>query len=415
MTAIILAAIGVPGESELVAAAPQAGVVIARRSLDAADLVAAAAIDTSIPIVLTSTVSRISPDIVTRLSSGNRVVIGLATDEASARALLALGVVRIIHAHSDAAETMADLATEIATEITGVWGTGMWEEEPVTSGSRESGGQLIAVWAPPGAPGRTSVALGLADDSARNQRSACVVDADTYAPSICFCLGILEEASGIVVASRHADNGTLTPRSLRLSSSLLRDGLHVLGGLPQPDRWPDLRHSAAETLWSTCRETFDTTVIDVGPCLEQEGGLLHHGGASMLSTRRNAVAITALAQADALVAVTRPDALSMSRLLTHLPVIADLEPKLPVVLAVIESGHRRRGQSVEELIRAAGFPMPVRWIPWDPDGYRAALSKGALLSEVAPRSTVRKAMAALRRCVHEQMPGVMPGVKSDAA
>ena len=408
MTAIIFAAIGIAGESELVAAAPQAGLAIARRSLDASDLLASAAIDLAMPIVLTNSVSRISSDTVTRLSAGNRVVIGLACDEASAHALRTLGVVRIIRTQPSAGGTMADLATELASAATGVWDTGTWEAEQVGSGQAPAGGLIVAVWAPPGSPGRTSVALGLADEFSRNHQRSCIIDADTYAPSICFTLGILEEASGIVVACRHADNGTLTPRSLRLSTNQLRHGMHVLGGIPRPDRWPDLRQSAIETLWSTCRNAFDLTVIDVGPCLELEGGLLHHGGGSMLSSRRNIAATTAVAHADVVVAVTRSDALAMGRLLTHLPEITEQEPRVPVVVAVVESSRRRRGQPVEELLQSAGHFLPVVWIPWEESGYREAMSKGALLSEVAPRSPARKGIGVLGRVVVGQVAGVMP-------
>ena len=398
MTTIILAATGFDGEAALVASAPAAGITVARRSLDAVDLLAAAATDRAMPIVLTGEVPRISPDIITRLLAGRRTVIGLATGDADAQLLRILGVTRITRIQPTAESTMRALAAEILHGVTGVWDTGSWRQKDIEIGAEAAplGGQLVAVWGPAGAPGRTGIAIALADAFAREGSSTCLVDADTYAPAVYFNLGILDDTSGLVVACRNADNGTLNSRSLQLSASVLHGKLHVLGGIPRVDRWPDLRHSALTSVWTTARAAFTNTVIDVGPCIEDEGGVVQHGGGTLLSSRRNAAAVTALTAADVVVAVTRDDPLAISRLVTGLPAVTQLGVSAPIIVALIQAGDRRSGPALNAL-RSSGINLQVVPIPFDAGGYRSALAQGALLAEVAPRSPTLKGIAALTK------------------
>ncbi|MSO26741.1 MAG: hypothetical protein EXQ60_01575 [Candidatus Nanopelagicales bacterium] len=405
MTTIILAAEGFAGETALVASAAAAGITVARRSLDAADLLAAAATDLTMPIVLTGNVPRLSPEIITRLLVGNRTVIGLSADDAAAHLLRTLGVSRIVQLQAAADATMRAVSTEILHGVTGVWDTGTWQRQYLDASQEAAplGGQLVAVWGPSGAPGRTSIAIAVADEFAHAGFGTCLVDADTYAPSICFALGIIEDASGIVIACRNADNGTLNNRSLQLSTSVLRGHLNVLGGLPRADRWPDIRHSALTSVWETARSAFARTVIDVGPCIEDEGGVLQHGGGTLLSTRRNAAAITALAAADVVVAVTRDDPLAISRLVTQLPAVAQLGVRAPIVIAMVQSGERRKSGAALDALRSSGVNLQVVPIAIDGGGYRNALAQGALLAEAAPRSPALKGIRSLYKVIATEM------------
>ena len=407
MTVIILAAAGYAGESALVAGAPAAGITVARRSLDAADLLAAAVTDPNMPIVLSGHVPRISPDIVVRLLAGKRTVIGLSSDETESHLLRVLGVNRIVQIQSAAELTMRAVAAEILHGAAGVGDTGNWQHAVLDSGRGVSPplGNTVAVWGPAGAPGRTSIAIALADEFSREGSRTCLVDADTYAPAICFNLGIIDDSNGIVVACRNADNGTLNIRSLQLSASVLRGKLQVLGGIPRTERWPDLRHSALTSVWEIARSTFDKTVIDVGPCIEDEGGVVQHGGGSLLSSRRNAAAITGLTAADVVVAVTRDDPLAISRLISQLPTVTQIGVNASVVVALIRSRDRRSGSSALAALQDVGHNLPVVTIPFDAGGYRKAMAQGALLAEVAPRSPAIKGVKVLSKALAMAMAG----------
>ena len=70
MTPLILAIPDLDSEPDLVASAALHGVVVARRSFDAADLLAAAAADTSMAVALSAGIPRLSGDLVGRIIAG---------------------------------------------------------------------------------------------------------------------------------------------------------------------------------------------------------------------------------------------------------------------------------------------------------------------------------------------------------
>ena len=64
------------------------------------------------------------------------------------------------------------------------------------------GGRIVAVWGPTGAPGRTTVAITLADELARLGCGSLLVDGDVYGGVIAAVLGLLDESPGLAAACR---------------------------------------------------------------------------------------------------------------------------------------------------------------------------------------------------------------------
>ncbi len=424
MTRVILAAPDILVEPQLVAEAHRAGVAIVRRCVDAADLMACAAIDATTPIVVGAGVPRMSADLMSRLTAEGRSVIALILtdeDEERVRSWRVPAVVRLMGARETLraivdvlGEMEPGLAQETEQQGTreadldptrdpggsggdGVWQTGLWagqsegtdlghvhgltdqvgakgtrpepraDRRPRRSRGRgrirdslrevSPSGLLIAVWGPHGSPGRTTIAIALAEELSRNGSNVLLVDADTYAPSVDLMLGISQDASGLIVACRHADNGSLNPRSLRSSARSLSHGLHVLGGIPRPERWPDLRPAALAQVWQTSRASFDVTIIDVGACIEPEPS----GSISpVLASMRNAAARSALEVVDRVVVVGRSDALSISRLARGLPAVREAAPAAPQVVAMTQVARpRARWSQVTSALEAVGVDAPV--------------------------------------------------------
>jgi MinD-like ATPase involved in chromosome partitioning or flagellar assembly len=269
----------------------------------------------------------------------------------------------------------------------------VWTPTDEASSLREPGaarlrepGTLLAVWGPMGAPGRTTIAIALAEELSRSGRT-CLVDADTYAPSVAMSLGIVEEASGLIVACRHADNGSLTPATLGGLVRQVRPGWAVLGGLARPDRWPDLRAGALDRVWAACRESFDVTVVDVGFCLEDDES------AGPWSRRRNAAALTALAAADRVVAVADASASGAARVAHAWP---DLVRQAPVArLGLVRNRSEGRGGAWVEAVRSAGLPAPLQAVPRDDRAVASCWARGRSLGEGARRSRIRRAVRQL--------------------
>ena len=118
------------------------------------------------------------------------------------------------------------------------------DDRPVAAAG--TGGRVVAVWGPAGAPGRTTVATGLAAVLA-TRGPTMLVDADPYGGSVAQVLGVLDEVSGLLAAARLAGSGTLAEGFGGLPRAL-DERLGVVTGLPRPDRWTEVRPGTVEAL-----------------------------------------------------------------------------------------------------------------------------------------------------------------------
>lgn len=185
MTRVILALAGLPQEPELVRAAADAGLTVVRRCVDAVDLLGAAALDADSPVIVSAVLPRISADVVTRL--GGRARIGLASDALSGDRLARLGIETVLSTSPTPDATMQQVADVCRAQAApsaarspagGPADAGApapsdaqpgVEPDGTPLGGGPSAGQasgrrgtVIAVWGPMGAPGRTTIALGVA-------------------------------------------------------------------------------------------------------------------------------------------------------------------------------------------------------------------------------------------------------------
>ncbi len=388
MIDVLLAVPDLPQEQELVTEATARGLRIVRRCVDSVDLLAAAAAAPLAVAVVSAGLPRLSGDAAARITAGREGrLVGLADDEVSLERLRGLGIRTVARCGPSAAATATLLAGLMTGAVEnprrdeeGVWPTGCWPGGGAPSG----GGRVIAVWGPMGAPGRTTVAIGIAEALAEEGRSVCLVDADTYAPGIALALGVVEEAGGLTAACRQADHGSLTPSSLLSCARRVRGTWHVLVGLPRPERWTDLRATALERVWDTCRESFDVTVIDVGFCLEDDDG------PGAWARRRNAGALTAMAAADHVIAVADGGPEGAARLITAWPLVRVWHDPRP--LTIVRNRARGDGRAWSAALKAIGVSAPIRSVPSDPKALAGCWARGRSLGEGARRSRIRRAL-----------------------
>ena len=105
----------------------------------------------------------------------------------------------------------------------------------------------MVVWGPAGAPGRTTVATSLAWELARRDVTVVLADLDPYGGAVAQQLGILDEVSGLLSASRLAAAGQLDDRFPSVCRGV-GDHLAVVTGLPRADRWREVRAAQVEQL-----------------------------------------------------------------------------------------------------------------------------------------------------------------------
>lgn len=247
-------------------------------------------------------------------------------------------------------------------------------------------GALVAVWGPAGAPGRSTVALGLADALASRGSRLILADADPHGGAIAQMLGMLDEVSGLLAASRAANDGRVAELSQHLYA--LDRGFSVLTGLPRPDLWSQVRAGAYERLLQRLRREADVSVIDAGFCLEDSGGF------DSAAPRRNQLTVQSLETADHIIAVGRADPVGLTRLVRGLH---DLETVIPTarISVVINMTRQSIGWPESEIaatLERLTARSPEAFLPLDQVAVDAALINGRTLGESQPDSRLAKAM-----------------------
>ncbi|KYH45564.1 hypothetical protein [Branchiibius sp. NY16-3462-2] len=255
-------------------------------------------------------------------------------------------------------------------------------------------GIVVVVWGPPGAPGRTTLAINLAAELAAGGVSTLLVDADTYAASVAQHLALLDEAPGVAAATRLADAGRLDRRSLATVAPVVLPDLRVLTGLPRADRWPEIRDESFTHVLQVARSLVAVTIVDVAAPLEEDEDLSYDTRAP----RRNAATLAALRTADRILAVGAGDPVGLQRLVRGLADLAAIgKNDAEVVVSKVRNsavGSHAQNVIADSLDRFAAV-TDAAFIPDDRDALDAALLAGRVLRECDPSSPTRLAIADL--------------------
>ncbi|MDO5619589.1 AAA family ATPase [Kocuria sp.] len=298
-----------------------------------------------------------------------------------------------------------------------------FQDEAAATAAHPAAAGLVVVWGAHGSPGRTTVAVNVAAELAVSGHRVMLVDLDTWGPSVAHLLGLLDETAGVALACRAADRHQLDPAALDRAAVRVELGaahLDVLTGLTRSERWPELRGGSVSRLLRACREVSGTpgeqhpiVVVDVGFCLEEDEELSFDTQAP----RRNAAAITALAEADLVVAVASADVVGLPRAVKSIPGVLE-RTEAPVMVVANKVRKAAAGRSPRSGVREAwesmGAPVAITdYVSFDPTTVDRAALDGSVLAESAAGSTVRAELKAvadnvLRRLAGETAQGAGP-------
>lgn len=266
------------------------------------------------------------------------------------------------------------------------------------------GGRVVVVWGPAGAPGRTTVATNLAWEVASRRTDVVLADLDPYGGAVAQQLGVLDEVSGLLSASRLAGSGQLDDRFASVCRGI-GEHLAVVTGLPRADRWREVRAAQVDQLLERARASAQV-VVDTGFCLEEDGGSDFGGRPG-----RNALTLAALEQADEVVVVGAADPVGLTRLARGLVDLRERAGGVPVRVVV----NRMRGSigwsekeiagMVEGFSRVAG----LHFLPEDRAAVDKALVSGRPLAEVGDSSLVQGIAALADALFPVSVPSVPAG------
>lgn len=259
-------------------------------------------------------------------------------------------------------------------------------------------GRVIAVWGPAGSPGRTTLAINIAAEIAAGGYSVALADVDTHSGSVAPALGLLDEAPGFAAACRLAGADGLTRSELeRIGQRYLSShgSFWVLTGIGRPSRWPELSAERVVATVRQCRSWVDYTVLDTGFSLENDEEI----SSDLFAPRRNAATISALREADQVIAVGSADPVGLSRFLrAHVDLVEVVEAdRIVVAMNKIRAsaiGLNPAGQVAQTLQRFGGISSAAL-LPHDQPALDAAILSGKTLLDVAARSPTRAAIGQL--------------------
>jgi len=407
---LVTAGVGAPWEAALVQAcqAGQVGAQVLHRCYDLGDLLAVAAAGQAEVAVVAAGTRWLDRDALARLAAAGLAVVGVAAagDEDSERRLRQLGLLHVAF-DADPPDALVDRAHAALAAESGP------AEKPPAPGEAlalpdhdevpvqpDGDGRRIvaAVWGPKGGPGRTTVAVNLAFEAAAAGGEVLLVDADTYGGAVAQTLGFLDDAPGLAWAARVAGRGELD--ALRLRQSVRRaapGGPRVLPGLPRAELWTEVRPGTWEALLGLFRIAFQVTVVDAGFCLEEDEELLY----DQVRLRRNAVTRLAVQHADLVVAVARADPVGLHAFIRGYQELRDLGVPASRVRVVVNQlrpgmfgGDRPAEQVRAALSRYVGIEASAV-VPYDRQGFDAAVLAGQALREACPGSPAQLALARL--------------------
>ena len=263
-------------------------------------------------------------------------------------------------------------------------------------------GKIVTVWGTHGAPGRSTIAFNLAALAAQQGQQVCLIDADTYAPSLDALMALEDTGSGLAILCSDADRAQLDEKKAGaiMERVPLKNGtFDFLSGITSSSRWPEVRARAFSEVLEWLKHRYDLVICDVAAPIEVDEELTFDGPAP----RRNAATLTALACSDRVIALGEADVIGLPRLI-NLAREVQSRPDLFVpetdVQYWLNRGRREAaGFNPEAKMRdnwARYLSIPLTGvIPYERKVMDRLRRNGEALLEVAPRHAVVQSLEAM--------------------
>jgi len=409
-TGLLTAGSGQSWENDLVAALDRPGspMTVLRRCVDIGDVLAIATTGQASVAIVSADLRRLDTEAVSALRASGVAVVGVhpAADDRARLRLERIGITTLVS--DDAGSTaLLEAARAAVADLDGRPAAAparavsdprralpprVGDTDLAEAFAPPPNGRVVAVWGPTGAPGRTTVATGIATESARAGIPTLLIDADVYGGVVASAFGLLDESPGLAGACRSAANGRLDLAGMTALCWSLGDDLRLLTGIARADRWPEVRPSAIPAVLAVAREMAPLTVVDCGFCLEADEEITF----DTMAPRRNGATLALLAEADVVFAVGSGDPAGMERLIRALTELGDALPGVTarIVLNRCRSGAASGDEAADAVKRFADARVAAQ-LPEDRAATDQAWRRGLSLAEVAPDSPLTRALRSL--------------------
>lgn len=273
-------------------------------------------------------------------------------------------------------------------------------------------GKIVTVWGTHGAPGRSTIAFNLAALAAQQGQQVCLIDADTYAPSLDALMALEDTGSGLAILCSDADRAQLDEKKAGaiMERVPLKNGtFDFLSGITSSSRWPEVRARAFAEVLEWLKHRYDLVICDVAAPIEVDEELTFDGPAP----RRNAATLTALACSDRVIALGEADVIGLPRLINLAREVQSrpdlFAPETDVQYWLNRSRREAAGFNPEAKMRdnwARYLSIPLAGvIPYERKVMDRLRRNGEALLEVAPRHAVVQSFEAMLAGMYAVHPG----------
>lgn len=275
---------------------PMFGMQVQRRCVDGVDIRAAIQVSDCQGVLVSDVTPRINQDLIAELAEKQIKLIAITSNVDYWQGLGANHCIEL-----DPKNPLSGIKQ--VSEL-------MRGESQVVEPTSDPRGVLIAVAGFGGACGRTTAVKEIGWQLSKLGAKTCMVDADTYGPSLDQELGYEPNQNGLLEVCRSIERRN---SSIQTNFDLLpavSENLSLMSGLPRISRWTDLRVATLRELWRKSRDTFDVVITDVGAVLEIDHSLMHETSLP----RRHAASLTALESSQVSIICARADSIGIARL-----------------------------------------------------------------------------------------------------
>lgn len=248
-------------------------------------------------------------------------------------------------------------------------------------------GKIIALWGPPGSPGKSSLAVNLAA-GLRTYGTVLLVDADTVEPSLVQMLGVSLETSGVITGCRLAEQGHLNEESFSTIVTRVGARVDLLTGMSKAERWREIGESSLAKLLEWAKSRYSWVLVDLASGSEDPEDFFANVGPSRYGAQAGAFSV-----ADLVIEVGLPDPVGMRRLVvSHDQAIRRSLWACPALVVVNRARSSVAGsrpeKSVQEVMSQAIPGVPVVVVREAQEDLDRALVAGCDVETVNPEALV---------------------------
>ena len=364
---------------------PMFGLQVQRRCVDGVDIRAAIQVSDCQAVLVSDATPRINQDLIAELADKNIKLIAITSDVDHWQDL---GASHCIELDSNNPLSALKQISEL-----------MSDEPQTVEPESDPKGLLIAVAGFGGACGRTMAVKEIGWQLSKLGSKTCLVDADTYGPSLDQELGFEPNQNGLLELCRSIERKNVSVQTHFDLLPEVSENLSLVAGLPRISRWTDLRVSTLRELWRKSRETFDVVIADVGAVLELDHSLMHETSLP----RRHAASLTALEAAAVTFICARADSVGITRLVRGYLEFHELFANSEVHVLLWGVVNDAQSKDVRAAVSRHTGIESIFETSYDFEITRKALHHGSFISKLDSKNGIAKEFEAIATTIHKKL------------